>query len=187
MILNVNDLQKKLAGDWGRKKSSPDISYIDPGFKQRPIGAALLELNNLNLSPGRDPFWRLGDAGGGSKNYLPIEGHAAAIFCNKILFFKAGIKLPNDRLLNADEFLEIVRIRGRVGVLDWSNVPQQGKGNNTSVILTERATGSIGTAVALDWRNSFCNLQSSNPVYPGGTLPELILYLPISIKYLSLR
>ena len=106
---NKNELQKKLAVDWGRKKSSPDISYIDPGFKQRPIGAALLELNNLSLSPGRDPFWKLGDAGGGSNNYLPIEGHTTAIFYNKILFFKAGIKLPNDRLLNADEFLEIVR------------------------------------------------------------------------------
>ena len=113
---NKNDLQKKLAIDWGRKKSSPDISFIDPGFKQRPIGAALLELNNLSLSPGRDPFWKLGDAGGGSKNYLPIEGHATAIFYNKILFFKAGIKLPNDRLLNTDEFLEIVRTLRSKGI-----------------------------------------------------------------------
>ena len=115
-LKNKNDLQKKLAVDWGRKKSSPDISYIDPGFKQRPIGAALQELNNLSLSPGRDPFWKLGDAGGGSKNYLPIEGHATAIFYNKILFFKAGIKLPNDRLLNADEFLEIVRTLRSKGI-----------------------------------------------------------------------
>ena len=113
---NKNELQKKLAVDWGRKKSSPDISYIDPGFKQRPIGAALLELNNLSLSPGRDPFWKLGDAGGGSNNYLPIEGHTTAIFYNKILFFKAGIKLPNDRLLNADEFLEIVRTLRSKGI-----------------------------------------------------------------------
>jgi ABC-type glycerol-3-phosphate transport system substrate-binding protein len=115
-LKNKKDLQKKLAVDWGRKKASPDISYIDPGFKQRSIGAALLELNNLNLSPGRDPFWKLGDAGGGSKNYLPIEGHATAIFYNKILFFKAGIKLPNDRLLNADEFLEIVRTLRSKGI-----------------------------------------------------------------------
>ena len=113
---NKNELQKKLAVDWGRKKSSPDISYIDPGFKQRPIGAALLELNNLSLSPGRDPFWKLGDAGGGSNNYLPIEGHTTAIFYNKILFFKAGIKLPNDRLLNADELLEIVRTLRSKGI-----------------------------------------------------------------------
>ena len=113
---NKNELQKKLAVDWARKKSSPDISYIDPGFKQRPIGAALLELNNLSLSPGRDPFWKLGDAGGGSKNYLPIEGHTTAIFYNKILFFKAGIKLPNDRLLNADEFLEIVKTLRSKGI-----------------------------------------------------------------------
>jgi ABC-type glycerol-3-phosphate transport system substrate-binding protein len=113
---NKNELQKKLAVDWGRKKSSPDISYIDPGFKQRPIGAALLELNNLSLSPGRDPFWKLGDAGGGSKNYLPIEGHTTAIFYNKILFFKAGINLPNDRLLNVDEFLEIVRTLRSKGI-----------------------------------------------------------------------
>lgn len=113
---NKNDLQKKLAANWGRKKSSPDISYIDPGFKQRPIGAALLELNNLNLSPGRDPFWKLGDAGGGSENYLPIEGHETAIFYNKLLFFKAGIKLPKGRLLNADEFLEIVRTLRSKGI-----------------------------------------------------------------------
>ena len=113
---NKNELQKKLAVDWARKKSSPDISYIDPGFKQRPIGAALLELNNLSLSPGRDPFWKLGDAGGGSNNYLPIEGHTTAIFYNKILFFKAGIKLPNDRLLNADEFLEIVKTLRSKGI-----------------------------------------------------------------------
>jgi ABC-type glycerol-3-phosphate transport system substrate-binding protein len=113
---NKNELQKKLALNWGRQKSSPDISYIEPGFKQRPIGAALLELNNLSLSPGRDPFWKLGDAGGGSNNYLPIEGHTTAIFYNKILFFKAGIKLPNDRLLNADEFLEIVRTLRSKGI-----------------------------------------------------------------------
>jgi len=113
---NKNELQKKLAVDWARKKSSPDISYIDPGFKQRPIGAALLELNNLSLSPGRDPFWKLGDAGGGSNNYLPIEGHTTAIFYNKIQFFKAGIKLPNDRLLNADEFLEIVKTLRSKGI-----------------------------------------------------------------------
>lgn len=113
---NKNELQKKLAVDWARKKSSPDISYIDPGFKQRSIGAALLELNNLSLSPGRDPFWKLGDAGGGSNNYLPIEGHTTAIFYNKILFFKAGIKLPNDRLLNADEFLEIVKTLRSKGI-----------------------------------------------------------------------
>jgi ABC-type glycerol-3-phosphate transport system substrate-binding protein len=115
-LKNKNDLQKKLAVDWGRKKSSPDISYIDPGFKQRRIGAALLELNNLSLSAGRDPFWKLGDAGGGSKNYLPIEGHATAIFYNKVLFLKAGIKLPKDRLLNADEFLEIVKTLRSKGI-----------------------------------------------------------------------
>ena len=35
---------------------------------------------------------------------------------DKILFFKAGIKLPTDRLLNADEFLEIVRTLRSKGI-----------------------------------------------------------------------
>ena len=115
-LKNRNELQKNLAVNLGRKKASPDISYINPGFKKGPIGTALLELNNLSLSPGRDPYWKLGDAAGGSKNYLPIEGHTTAIFYNKILFFKAGIKLPKDRLLNADEFLEIVKTLKSKGI-----------------------------------------------------------------------
>jgi ABC-type glycerol-3-phosphate transport system substrate-binding protein len=104
-----SNLQKKLAANWGGKKSKPDISYINQNFKQRQIGSALLNLDNLSLSAGRDPFWKLGHAGGGQNNYLPIEGNGTAIYYNKILFYKAGIKLPKDRLLNADEFLEIVR------------------------------------------------------------------------------
>ena len=115
-LKNKKELEKQLEIYLGRKKSSPDISYVDPGFKQGLLGGALLKLNNLSLSPGRDPFWKLGDAAGGSKNYLPIEGHTTAIFYNKILFFKAGIKLPKDRLLNADEFLEIVRTLRNAGI-----------------------------------------------------------------------
>jgi ABC-type glycerol-3-phosphate transport system substrate-binding protein len=106
---NKNDLREKLVEKWRNKKTTPDLSYIDPGFKHPQIGNSLLGLNNLNLAPDRDPYWILGDAGGRSKNFLPIEGHETAIFYNKILFFKAGIKLPRDRLLKADEFLAIVK------------------------------------------------------------------------------
>ena len=94
---NKNDLRERLVEKWRNKKATPDLSYIDQGFKHPQIGNSLLDLNNLNLAPGRDPYWILGDAGGGSKNYLPIEGHETAIFYNKILFFKAGIKLPQGK------------------------------------------------------------------------------------------
>ena len=115
-FLNKNDLREKLVEKWGNKKATPDLSYIDQGFKHPKIGNSLLDLDNLNLAPGRDPYWILGDAGGGSKNYLPIEGHETAIFYNKIVFFKAGIKLPKDRLLNADEFLGIVNTLKAKGI-----------------------------------------------------------------------
>ena len=113
---NKKDLRQKLVEKWRDKKATPDLSYIDPGFKHPQIGKSLLDLKTLNLAPDRDPYWILGDAGGGSKNYLPIEGHETAIFYNKILFFKTGIKLPQDRLLNAAEFLAIVKILKANGI-----------------------------------------------------------------------
>ena len=123
---NRNQLEKQLERYLERKKTSPDISYVDPGFKQGSIGGALLKLNDLSLSSERDPFWKLGDAAGGSKNYLPIEGRTTAIFYNKILFYKAGIKLPKGRLLNADEFLEIVRTLINAGItpIAWGAAKQ---------------------------------------------------------------
>jgi len=107
--MQKNILKKNLVVNWGHKKPKPDISYIDPSFKHQRIGNALLDLNTLRLPQNKDPFWTLGDAGGGTSNFLPIEGHGRAIFYNKSLFKKAGIRLPKDRLLNADEFLEIIK------------------------------------------------------------------------------
>ncbi|MGD8975596.1 MAG: extracellular solute-binding protein [Desulfobacterales bacterium] len=107
--MQKNVLQKNLVVNWGRKKPKPDISYIDPSFRHRHIGNALLDLKTLSLPQNKDPYWNLGDAGGRTNNYLPIEGHGRAIFYNKPLFEKAGIRLPKGRLLNSDEFLEIIK------------------------------------------------------------------------------
>jgi ABC-type glycerol-3-phosphate transport system substrate-binding protein len=134
-LKNKNELEKQLAINSRRKKSSPDITYVDPGYKKGPLGAALLDLNNLSLSPGRDPFWKLGDAAGGTQNYLPIEGHTTAIFYNKILFFKAGIKLPKDRLLTADEFLEIVRVLRSKGIAPIARGAADQEWNTAAPIL----------------------------------------------------
>ena len=113
---NKNELEENLVNKWGKQKDTPDISYIDQGFTHPQIGSSLLDLSNLDLAPGRDPYWILGDAGGRTQNYLPIEGHETAIFYNKIVFFNAGIKLPPDRLLNADEFLQIIKALRAKGI-----------------------------------------------------------------------
>jgi ABC-type glycerol-3-phosphate transport system substrate-binding protein len=94
----------------------PDITYVDGGFTHPRLWQQFSDLGEIPITGETNPSWAFGNLGKGKNNYLPLEGASSAIYYNRQLFKRAGIKVPHDRPVTTKEFLDIIRKLRAAGI-----------------------------------------------------------------------
>ncbi len=112
--MEKNDLKEKLS--FALDTPEPDITYVDGGFSHPRLSSSLLDLSNLQFSARIDPSWSFGSVGRGKHNFLPFEGASSGMYYNKQLFEKAGIVVPQNRSITAEEFLDMIKKLRAAGI-----------------------------------------------------------------------